>query len=133
MQSGQKIVFANQLRGVAALLVVLSHLFCAFWMASGTVSAYTGAPPAIGGQPWVGTIINSYFWSSGAVGVALFFTISGSVIPMSIKNSNRLGFLVARALRIYPTYIVSLLVGLSAVWLSCLYWGSDLCGIFLRY
>ena len=80
MKGRSKLIFANQLRGIAALLVVLSHLCCVFWGAKGAVSAYTGAPPADGGQPWIGDYINSYYWNSGAVGVAIFFTISGFVI-----------------------------------------------------
>lgn len=124
MKGSSKLIFANQLRGIAALLVVLSHLCCVFWGAKGAVSAYTGAPPAEGGQPWIGDYINSYYWNSGAVGVAIFFTISGFVIPMSLHHTGRLRFIVARFFRIYPTYIVSLGIALTAVWLSCRYWGS---------
>ena len=58
MKGRSKLIFANQLRGIAALLVVLSHLCCVFWGAKGAVSAYTGAPPADGGQPWIGDYIN---------------------------------------------------------------------------
>ncbi len=40
----------------------------------------------------------------GAFGVALFFLISGFVIPLSFQSYGRLDFLVARFFRIYPTY-----------------------------
>lgn len=123
MKGSSKIIFANQLRGIAALLVVLSHLCCVFWGAKETVSLYTGAPPAEGGQPSIGYFINNQYWNAGALGVAIFFTISGFVIPMSLKGVGRLRFIVARFFRIYPTYIASLSLALTVVWLSCLYWG----------
>jgi len=123
VKGSSKIIFANQLRGIAALLVVLSHLCCVFWGAKEAVSVYTGAPPAEGGQPWIGNFINGQYWNAGALGVAIFFTISGFVIPMSLHYTGRLRFIVARFFRIYPTYIVALCLALSVVWMSCHYWG----------
>ncbi|WP_296258801.1 MULTISPECIES: acyltransferase family protein [unclassified Pseudomonas] len=123
MKGTSKVIFANQLRGIAALLVVLSHLCCVFWRAKDTVSAYTGAPPAEGDQPWIGAYINGAYWNFGVLGVAIFFTISGFVIPMSLHHAGRLKFIAARALRIYPTYIIGLGSAMAVVWLSCQYWG----------
>jgi peptidoglycan/LPS O-acetylase OafA/YrhL len=123
VKGSSKIIFANQLRGIAALLVVLSHLVCVFWRAKDAVSAYTGAPPADGDQPWIGAFINGAYWNFGALGVAIFFTISGFVIPMSLHHTGRLRFIAARFFRIYPTYIVAVGLALTVVWLSCRYWG----------
>ena len=53
LSGSSKIIFANQLRGIAAIMVVLSHLGCVFWGAKETVSFYTGAPPAEGSQPFI--------------------------------------------------------------------------------
>ncbi|MFJ5300069.1 acyltransferase family protein [Pseudomonas sp. NPDC088368] len=124
MKGTSKIVFANQLRGIAALLVVLSHLCCVFWGSKATVAAYTGALPAEGDQPWFSAYINGEYWNSGVLGVAIFFTISGFVIPMSLHHTDRLKFIAARCFRIYPTYIAGLCLALAAVWLSCQYWGA---------
>ncbi|MFJ3484661.1 acyltransferase family protein [Pseudomonas sp. NPDC090202] len=123
MKNPSKIIFANQLRGVAALLVVLSHLCSVFWGARDTVALYTGALPIEGAQPGFGFYLTNQHWNTGALGVAIFFAISGFVIPMSLGSAGRLRFLVARAFRIYPTYIAALSLALFAVWLSCHYWG----------
>jgi peptidoglycan/LPS O-acetylase OafA/YrhL len=123
LSGSSKIIFANQLRGIAAIMVVLSHLGCVFWGAKETVSFYTGAPPAEGSQPFISSFINAQHWNFGALGVAIFFMISGFVIPMSLGTGGRLIFIVSRFIRIYPTYIIALCTGLFAVWLSCQYWG----------
>ena len=44
----------------------------------------------------------------GAFGVALFFLISGFVIPLSFQSYGRLDFLIGRFFRIYPTYWIGL-------------------------
>lgn len=105
-------------------MVVLSHLGCVFWAAKETVSFYTGAPPAEGSQPFISNFINTQHWNFGALGVAIFFMISGFVIPMSLGTGGRLNFIFSRFIRIYPTYIIALCAGLFSVWLSCQYWGS---------
>jgi peptidoglycan/LPS O-acetylase OafA/YrhL len=55
--------------------------------------------------------------------VALFFLISGFVIPFSFRHHTPGSFLVARVLRIYPTYLAAVAVGLVARLLSSWYWG----------
>ncbi len=46
----------------------------------------------------------------GPFGVALFFLISGLVIPFSFDRHRTGAFLLARLLRIYPTYLAALLI-----------------------
>jgi peptidoglycan/LPS O-acetylase OafA/YrhL len=51
----------------------------------------------------------------GPFGVALFFVISGFVIPFSFETYGRLDFIVARFFRIYPTYLTGLSVSLAVL------------------
>ena len=119
--AGTRIEFAHILRGVAAGAVVISHLTYLIWR----------RPEAIGGliaYPPVSKIIQStefmpvtdfglpYFW--GYFGVALFFLISGFVIPFSVSSMSRSGFAIARVFRIWPTYLVGLAVAVACIALN---------------
>ncbi len=80
--------FVDSMRLVAALLVLLQHLFEG---RSGLVRTYL-IPLA-----------------PGVMGVAIFFFISGYVIPVAAKHGFELrSFLVRRLFRIYPLYLVAL-------------------------
>ncbi|HTD04663.1 acyltransferase [Undibacterium sp.] len=117
-----KAVFANQLRAVACLCVITVHLIGVFWAARDVVSGHIFAPEILGPQSRIFPFISYSHFNLGPFGVALFFLISGFVVPMSINNAARGRFLAARALRIYPTYILCLLIGLVAVYCSSRYW-----------
>src|SRR5262249_32943099 len=54
----------------------------------------------------------------GQLGVAVFFLVSGFVIPISLTKYSTGGFLVARVLRIYPTYAVALTITLTSRWMA---------------
>lgn len=124
MSTQSKIIFANQLRGIAALCVVFAHLGYVFWMARDTVANFIGAKVMEGPAPsGIGLFVSEHL-NLGVFGVAIFFLISGFVIPFSVEKTGRLQFIVARGFRIYPTYIVSLAVALSVVWASSRYWGK---------
>jgi peptidoglycan/LPS O-acetylase OafA/YrhL len=119
-----KFVFADQLRGIAALLVVMNHYTGIYWYARGTVAHYIFSPMQSGPVPLaVQDVVNVPF-NPGPLGVALFFMISGFVIPFSFRHHTTFSFLCARALRIYPTYLLALAVGLAARYLSARYWGQ---------
>ena len=125
MPSGlPKIIFANQLRGLAAVFVAGSHLIGVFWVMRDFVGLATatpvqdGAPPAILG-------LFSYPWLNfGPLGVGVFFLISGLVIPISLEQHTRGSFLLARLLRIYPTYIVALLLEVAVLHADAAFWGK---------
>lgn len=70
--------FANlqELRGMAALLIVMSHI------------------------PFFQKMIGTSF---GGYGVAIFFLLSGFLVAYSTQNGNRL-FLIKRSIRILPVY-----------------------------
>jgi peptidoglycan/LPS O-acetylase OafA/YrhL len=121
-------VFANNLRGCAAFLVLLSHFGSLFWFSRGAVRSLLlmpGFPPECGAPaetPAVFTVLNIFwpYFDFGALGVSLFFLISGFVIPFSLLRLDRAAFAAARFFRIYPLYWCALAVNLGALWLfSC--------------
>lgn len=117
----QKLVFAHQLRGIAALLIVITHYFGVYYGAQGVVAMLTASPDLhLVAPAWLPYMDFPYL--KGPFGVAVFFLISGFVIPFSLQKQHGAGFLLARALRIYPTYIACLTLGLLAVTLSALHW-----------
>lgn len=79
----------------------------------------------MGQIPGIFYYLTNDWLSLAPFGVALFFLISGFVIPFSLKGHDAGGFLLARAFRIYPTYIVTLLIQLAAIYLSVAYWGGE--------
>ncbi len=118
-----RIVFADQLRGLAALCVAYAHLVGVFWAVPGLVSDLTGSPVQageVGGfAPWVATP----WFNGGPFGVGLFFLISGLVIPLSLHGQARGRFLLARALRIYPVYLAAMALETAALMGSRAWWG----------
>jgi peptidoglycan/LPS O-acetylase OafA/YrhL len=110
-QSHSKIGFAHSLRGIAALLVVVGHLCHTFWTLP-SINSMIGAPN-LEPQPYWFTNVADLIFPSGFLGhfpVALFFLISGFVIPFSLINHNRTQFLISRFLRLWPTYAVGLTI-----------------------
>lgn len=120
MVEGGKVHFANQLRGLAAVAVVWHHLGYQYSNGSKFAAAYVGLapPPSISELPWWTTMTSLLLrlgtehqqWDFGAFGVALFFLVSGFVIPFSIQRLSRAQFFVARLIRIYSVYIPGLLL-----------------------
>lgn len=129
MQGNGRIDFANTLRGFAALAVVISHYYGIFWSSRAAVEAITNAPAL----PMETHAIPNYvswlhvfpIFNWGAYGVALFFVISGFVIPFSLQKMNWIGFSVNRFLRIVPTYVVGFSLTLLAVFISSKYFSKD--------
>lgn len=124
-----RIDFANSLRGIAAITVLFSHYVLMFRAMGG---AYAGLPelgipiyPAWFPYEWVGSVINF-----GAFGVALFFLISGLVIPNSVASFSRtsaprIGFIINRFFRLVPTYACGLLFAFFALWFAGLQGGNQ--------
>ena len=129
MDSKPKIAFANTLRGIAALAVVIAHHYGVFWFGRPLVVIYTNAPllneiaqPNPTFIEWL-NLVPIFNW--GAYGVALFFLISGFVIPFSLEKISRINFLINRFFRIAPTYVVGFSVCLLAVWVSSHYFSRE--------
>jgi peptidoglycan/LPS O-acetylase OafA/YrhL len=113
-----RIAFAHVLRGFAALAVVMGHFGYLFWTAPNAVAVLIGAP-AIESRPYWFTSALDRFLPVGFLGhfgVALFFLISGFVIPFSLVNRTRLEFAVGRLFRIWPTYAIGL--GITVIFVA---------------
>lgn len=118
-----RIVFANQLRGVAAASVAVSHLVGVFWAMRVVIGNASFTPPQGGPNPPLFALASQPWFNFGPFGVGLFFLISGLVIPISLEKHSRANFLVARALRIYPTYVAALLIEVGVLYANAHYWG----------
>ncbi len=117
-----KVVFADQLRGIAALVVVFSHMFNSYPFAQSMVSGLVAAPQVEVPNLWITIPFTQPWINFGPFGVGLFFLVSGFVIPFSLRRHNRGSFLLARALRIYPTYAAALAIGCLFVVASARFW-----------
>jgi peptidoglycan/LPS O-acetylase OafA/YrhL len=123
LEPNNKITFANQLRGFAVICVVVTHYFGLYWTARPLIAQYILAPVLEGPSPNIIYHLSFPTFNSGAFGVGLFFLISGFVIPFSLTKMGAIRFLIARFLRIFPTYWVASGIMLGVVWLSGRYWG----------
>ena len=111
------------------MAVVISHYFGVFWLNRPAVEAITNTPAL----PWethptplyISWIQISPIFDWGAYGVALFFIISGFVIPFSINKVNWIGFAASRMLRIFPTYMFGFSITLLAIMLGGIYFSKE--------
>jgi len=125
MHADTRVNFANTLRGFAALAVIISHYFGVFWSGRSTVGILINAPILSRETHAMPNYISwlHFFpiFNWGAYGVALFFIISGFVIPFSLQKLNWLGFSVNRFFPIIPTYSVGFSITLIALLISTEY------------
>lgn len=102
-----RIWFAQALRGVAALIVVVEHLTQDYLNAQDLVErvAFTDQIKALPRPPLHEVTIQLalHSISPGIFAVGLFFLISGFVIPFSLERRTLRGFVVRRFFRLYPT------------------------------
>jgi peptidoglycan/LPS O-acetylase OafA/YrhL len=113
-----KIIFANALRGLAALSVVIAHYVITFWTPGPVIGQIANVPALPDGlipkaTRWIFDIPVTF--SLAAFGVGLFFLISGLVIPLSLDRMTVTVFLRARAWRIIPTYVCGFLFTVAAL------------------
>ncbi len=108
--AGGRLVFANQLRGLAALSVAFSHLGGVFVLMRPTVGWITSTPGLDIGHPAVTSLAQWAWLNYGALGVSVFFLISGFVIPFSLRSSTAMPFLLARLFRIVPLFWFALFI-----------------------
>ena len=99
--------FLDALRGVAAVSVVLHHLF----FASVMTTIYEPVSPEL----------VRFLFRAGANGVEIFFVLSGFVIAHSLRNNSLspkdLGrFIVRRQVRLDPPYWAALAIGMIWLW-----------------
>ncbi len=112
-----RIWFLQLLRAVAILLVVFYHLIIwnteEHFFRSDRFGCFATFKQIYRG-------ISSLHIEMDLVGVAIFFLISGFLIPISIKKYGSLGFLVARIFRIFPIYglVLALIATITAIYFS---------------
>ncbi len=111
--AGGRFEFANTLRGLAAFSVILGHLGEVYWTMGPMVDILTGIPYVSFTPPVLPSVV-SLGWL-GPFGVALFFTISGFVIPFSLDQYSVKGFIAGRLWRIWPTCWAGLTVTVLSV------------------
>jgi peptidoglycan/LPS O-acetylase OafA/YrhL len=121
-----RVAFANQLRGLAALCVVLVHYTVVYQTMRPMVGWVVAAPDYDGPVAPIAHWVMPPWFDAGAFGVALFFLISGFVIPFSLAGTTRWRFLAARALRIYPTFWAGLTLQYAVVAIGGAYWGRPI-------
>jgi peptidoglycan/LPS O-acetylase OafA/YrhL len=92
MRENTKVDFANTLRGFAALSVLVSHYYGLFWQNRAAVSGFTTAPTLAvdmyATPHWISWLNAIPIFNWGSYGVALFFIISGFVIPFSLQKTS---------------------------------------------
>ena len=113
---------------MAALSVVINHYWGIFFVAG--VRAVIGMPASfVPLKPAYTQHVLSPGWGGflyGAFGVAVFFLISGFVIPISLRNISTGQFLTRRFFRIYPVYWFCLLISIAMYLICSWYWSTPL-------
>lgn len=115
----KRLEWANALRGVAALTVLVAHYGVAFWMNQGGVAGLARREPLYDGSsgaPRFARLLAAVPVDLAALGVGLFFLISGYVIAISLDRYSRRGFIIGRCMRVLPTYAAGYLVTCLVVW-----------------
>jgi len=105
----QRYAHLDALRAVAALAVMVEHLFG---------DLLRQAPAATGPMSTLARSVVENL-SLGRFGVVLFFLISGFVVPFSITGERPLRhFAISRLFRLYPAFWLALAVLAAMAWLS---------------
>lgn len=119
----KKIAFANYLRGLAAIIVIISHYFGIFYANPIAVHELLRINNTMDSHSAFYSLYSLFHFSPyisyGHIGVALFFLISGFVIPFSLDKYPPEKFIINRFFRIYPTYWLAL-----SITIVCLVYNS---------
>lgn len=123
----EKLVFIHQLRAIATIMVMVWHLTIMFWYSNETISSLFYLKPVNLAKERINIFYTSVAdafmaigFDFGRFGVAIFFLISGFIIPYSLKNVEsfkmKLIFLFKRIMRIWPAYICGFSIGFAALY-----------------
>lgn len=102
MKSNTRLNWLDSIRGIAALIVVIFHI----WMLARLVTTKENYFYKFM------EFINYDVFDLGKIGVVLFFAVSGFIIPYSLlryKENPLKRFAISRFFRLYPAYWLSLL------------------------
>lgn len=121
-----RVIFASQLRAIAFLSVVAVHWLGIYSLNPAFISSVTGAPDVNTGNSayYISILPPLPYFNYGPFGVSIFFVISGFVLTYSMRSKSPLGYLIARLIRIYPTYIACSFIMLAVFTASNVFWGS---------
>jgi peptidoglycan/LPS O-acetylase OafA/YrhL len=122
-QARTRIWFLDFLRASAAAAVVFTHLGLLFWVQNHLAPSLWFANPISGLHiPRYAIAITRFMdtchMDLSQCAVAVFFLVSGFVIPLTLSSGSIRRFAVARVLRLYPTYAVALTITTIVVSLS---------------
>ena len=113
----ERVAFANTLRGVAVICVLVQHYFVGFWAVPDTIGTLLNVPALdVAVSPALTWVAPPSPLSLGAFGVALFFLVSGFVIPHSLARLSAERFLIGRLFRIFPLYAAGFTITLLSLW-----------------
>jgi peptidoglycan/LPS O-acetylase OafA/YrhL len=125
MLPSAKVEFADALRGPAALFVLVSHYLHNAWVMRPVVESMANVKlptESVVATPLFVEMLGSipaFDW--GGYGVAIFFLVSGFVIPLSLQKYSVPAFLVGRIFRLWPVYAAGFSVALLAMHLGGFY------------
>ncbi|MBV9393344.1 MAG: acyltransferase family protein, partial [Methylobacteriaceae bacterium] len=106
--SANRLAFADLLRGIAALVVVIGH-FTVLYLTNPTIVALIVMSETRSAVP-LPRLVTQFveLFDLPSMGVAAFFLISGFVIPLSLEGTKTRAYMLKRFLRIFPTYWMAL-------------------------
>lgn len=96
--------YVDSIRGIAALSVIYLHM----------ARYFIGSKLVADGVEYAAFFTGAYVFDTGKIAVALFFAISGFVVPFSLLRSKEhpiRDFTISRIFRLYPAYWISLPFG----------------------
>lgn len=110
----------ESLRGIAALMVAISHCLIVFAVDQNKMIWDTSLLDAKGTQAFITRLLLIPF--NGGAAVTIFFVLSGYVLGLSLdRKTNNIGsffaFYIKRIFRIYPAYIVCLTIIILSIYL----------------
>lgn len=103
-QGGSRLGYVDSIRGVAALAVIYLHM----------ARHFVGTGLLKDGPEYAAFFVSAYVFDLGKVAVALFFAVSGFVVPFSLlrgKEHPIRDFCISRFFRLYPAYWLSIPLG----------------------
>jgi len=112
--SKNRLLFLDVLRIIAVSLVVYTHLFSCAMDANVLKNIVSGNDLPIFSMNFMycfENFLQKFLHTNPAsIGVALFFIITGYLMPMMMERYARVEFLINRILRIFPTMIVATII-----------------------
>jgi peptidoglycan/LPS O-acetylase OafA/YrhL len=126
-KDSDRIWFAHMLRAIAVLGVMFEHYCDVFINQNSAAAALSLAHPVTFESEQLLTRltgwIHAFGFNTGTWGVALFFLISGFVIPISIECLGSKQFVIRRFFRVYPPYAIGLLLTVLCIAIYAAYNG----------